>query len=329
MSIPLLTAEVECRNCHELMGGEEEMISPCLCSGSIKYVHRRCLDQWRAYSPNQPRSFYYCDVCGFQYRLQEKPEMRASRIRRFILYVLRDFIGAMLLMQFIIALLASITFAADRSDGKLRKVFPETWPQIGTFYVWGLFWFSLLASLYGLLLLLVWACSSTKRNVSYNTYPYGWGYYYLWFWNPNPGCGQLCPLCDCSCCCCSGGGGGGGGCGSCGCHCSGSGCGGGSSGSSNNGSGMGLMAIIILVLAVVIGLIVIVVIASLIISKHMGVLKRLQDTRELEVVDLSDDNNHHHHHHHHNNNNNNNNKAITEAVTYGAYEKDPKISTMV
>jgi hypothetical protein len=35
----------ECRICHEI-SDEDKMISPCECSGSIKYVHEECIQKW-------------------------------------------------------------------------------------------------------------------------------------------------------------------------------------------------------------------------------------------------------------------------------------------
>jgi len=45
------------------------LISPCLCSGTMKYVHLECLNQWRAAAPNA-RSLFRCDQCGYEYRVR-------------------------------------------------------------------------------------------------------------------------------------------------------------------------------------------------------------------------------------------------------------------
>ena len=36
---------------------------------AAEWVHRFCLNEWRATSAN-PRSFYKCDQCGYEYRVQ-------------------------------------------------------------------------------------------------------------------------------------------------------------------------------------------------------------------------------------------------------------------
>ncbi|CAE7228540.1 unnamed protein product [Rhizoctonia solani] len=63
--------EKQCRIC--LAGAEEEaelgrLISPCLCRGSIRYVHVNCLKQWRTTSQSRS-AFWSCPQCGFKYAL--------------------------------------------------------------------------------------------------------------------------------------------------------------------------------------------------------------------------------------------------------------------
>ncbi|KDN49285.1 hypothetical protein RSAG8_01987, partial [Rhizoctonia solani AG-8 WAC10335] len=63
--------EKQCRIC--LAGAEEEtelgrLISPCLCRGSIRYVHVNCLKQWRTMSQSRG-AFWSCPQCGFKYAL--------------------------------------------------------------------------------------------------------------------------------------------------------------------------------------------------------------------------------------------------------------------
>jgi hypothetical protein len=53
----------------EPCGASERLFSPCRCRGTMKYVHRSCLDGWRAHQAGQ-RAYYRCDQCSFEYRLQ-------------------------------------------------------------------------------------------------------------------------------------------------------------------------------------------------------------------------------------------------------------------
>jgi hypothetical protein len=58
----------ECRFCHEGEGvgghdlAPDHLIGPCQCRGSVMWVHRGCLDRWRAVSTNST-SFSRCDLC--------------------------------------------------------------------------------------------------------------------------------------------------------------------------------------------------------------------------------------------------------------------------
>lgn len=59
----------QCRICLEADGqGSEALISPCACSGSVRYVHRSCLDTWRAMHMRSPKRFR-CDLCLSDFRL--------------------------------------------------------------------------------------------------------------------------------------------------------------------------------------------------------------------------------------------------------------------
>ncbi|KAI8990539.1 zf-C3HC4-domain-containing protein [Trametes punicea] len=57
----------QCRIC---LDGEDpelgRLIRPCLCKGSISYVHVKCLQRWRTTSASQ-RAFYACPQCGYHY----------------------------------------------------------------------------------------------------------------------------------------------------------------------------------------------------------------------------------------------------------------------
>ena len=62
----------QCRICLE----EDEisnMISPCLCRGHMKYVHRDCLNQWRVLS-GLPDSNNTCPTCKFKYRFEDNQQ---------------------------------------------------------------------------------------------------------------------------------------------------------------------------------------------------------------------------------------------------------------
>lgn len=57
-----------CRIC---MGGADEgrLFSPCLCKGSMRFVHVHCLQRWRQEKETHP-SFYRCDQCHYNYNMR-------------------------------------------------------------------------------------------------------------------------------------------------------------------------------------------------------------------------------------------------------------------
>ena len=49
-----------------------ELIAPCLCRGSGKWVHRGCLDEWRAMgAQTNTACFTHCPQCNFEYRFDK------------------------------------------------------------------------------------------------------------------------------------------------------------------------------------------------------------------------------------------------------------------
>eukprot|EP00300_Choanocystis_sp_HF-7_P018831 c20152_g1_i3.p1 GENE.c20152_g1_i3~~c20152_g1_i3.p1 ORF type:complete len:974 (+),score=223.64 c20152_g1_i3:181-2922(+) len=57
-----------CRICLDGRGSGN-LVAPCKCKGSMRYVHVGCLNAWRT-SSNNPASFSQCDNCKYFYRIQ-------------------------------------------------------------------------------------------------------------------------------------------------------------------------------------------------------------------------------------------------------------------
>ncbi|XP_064163059.1 E3 ubiquitin-protein ligase MARCHF3-like [Anguilla rostrata] len=55
-----------CRICHE-GSGQEELLSPCECAGTLGTIHRSCLEHWLSAS-----STSMCELCHFQFNVQRK-----------------------------------------------------------------------------------------------------------------------------------------------------------------------------------------------------------------------------------------------------------------
>ena len=54
-----------CRICLE-NDDIDNLIYPCMCNGNSKYVHKRCLNEWRNINHN-PDNFKRCEVCHYEY----------------------------------------------------------------------------------------------------------------------------------------------------------------------------------------------------------------------------------------------------------------------
>jgi len=69
------SSECICRICFE-EEEVDELIAPCLCRGTSRWVHRSCLDEWRATKTSD--SFYSCPSCKFKYKLRERKDPRTN-----------------------------------------------------------------------------------------------------------------------------------------------------------------------------------------------------------------------------------------------------------
>ena len=57
-----------CRICHE-GDEEEELVSPCDCTGTMGMLHISCLEQWLGSSKTTK-----CEICQFQFSVLKKPQ---------------------------------------------------------------------------------------------------------------------------------------------------------------------------------------------------------------------------------------------------------------
>lgn len=69
---------------------EDPLIAPCNCCGSIKWVHKSCLDHWRTFSQ---ANFGKCDICKKDFKLKHIEVTTAlyyQQCKRYYLYMTRD-----------------------------------------------------------------------------------------------------------------------------------------------------------------------------------------------------------------------------------------------
>lgn len=100
----------QCRICLETDG--RDFIAPCKCKGSSKYVHRQCLDHWRAVK--EGFAFAHCTTCKAQYYLRvHGPADRRWRTLKFRFFVTRDLLSIFASVQLVIASLAYLIYLID------------------------------------------------------------------------------------------------------------------------------------------------------------------------------------------------------------------------
>lgn len=65
-----MASERICRICHDDSETvNDPMISPCLCRGGMRFVHRGCLNAWRGTNIREG-ALYACEVCGYRYTMR-------------------------------------------------------------------------------------------------------------------------------------------------------------------------------------------------------------------------------------------------------------------
>ena len=143
----------------------KEVIAPCDCRGSCKWVHRSCLDQWR--TTKEDRAFGRCTECLRCYTLislsKDVSDSARKRYRKYIWLVIRDFGGAFALIQTCIILTALFIYGCDHNKHFLHAFKMENHPIV--FY-------------YGMGLLLDLAIIGFSTIFASSNQPYYGGYGY-------------------------------------------------------------------------------------------------------------------------------------------------------
>lgn len=273
-----------CRNCHSTQGND--FIVPCKCTGSMKYVHRKCLDEWRTVSPN-PDSFSQCDVCQYRYVFRDIIEEKSPTCPSWITFtslMTLDITLVLFLWQVLVFCCVGFVFVIDLGRERDKIGMFRGWPSFGIDYFCGLFFFFFFlgssAILFGMAKLLMYClgvgndCCSQKVEMTTYHYRYDynpmWDVFFFWYfwsiWTPYPvrvpgpicycpglpgGCGNFGPG-DCNF-------------GDCGSGCTGGNCSGGDCNGGGGGNDGGALAIII-------GIIIAVVIIIAIIGVFVGIL---------------------------------------------------------
>ncbi|EPS57552.1 hypothetical protein M569_17265, partial [Genlisea aurea] len=138
--------QIQCRICLETDG--RDFIAPCNCKGTSKYVHRECLDHWRAVK--EGFAFAHCTTCKAPYHLRVHVIAdRKWRMIKFRFFVTRDILFIFLSVQLVIGLLASFVYFIDGyKQFWLRKAWGFE-SEISFYYICGALCFFALLGLSG------------------------------------------------------------------------------------------------------------------------------------------------------------------------------------
>lgn len=148
----------QCRICLET--GGEDLIAPCRCRGTQKFVHRSCLDYWRA--AKEGFAFAHCTECRamFYLRANVPPDRWWSRLK-FQLLVIRDHTVIFIVVQVVVALLGMLVYKFYGEE--LREMFGYEQHPYG-FYLLAVFAVLLVGLLYGFFLAIICGQKISDRH---------------------------------------------------------------------------------------------------------------------------------------------------------------------
>ena len=126
------------------------MIYPCKCNGTSKYVHKDCLNQWRMMSDNTDAK-YKCFECNYEYQIINYPDS-PSLLSTFCKFLSNSLI-IFLFFNFCIILLISQLLSLDK-EYTLIKIFTKNINQNTILYynfIWADIFYAILLFFVGLI----------------------------------------------------------------------------------------------------------------------------------------------------------------------------------
>ncbi|KAK3035541.1 hypothetical protein RJ639_034746 [Escallonia herrerae] len=152
------TDQPQCRIC--LDTGGEDLIAPCHCKGTQKYVHRSCLDNWR--STREGFAFAHCTECRavFILRANVPPDRWWLRMK-FQFLVARDHAFIFVIVQLIVAFLGVLVYKFYGDE--LREMFGYEEHPYG-FYTMAVLAIVLVGLLYGFFIAIICGQRINERH---------------------------------------------------------------------------------------------------------------------------------------------------------------------
>ena len=80
-----VSRDIICRICLDHFKENSNLIAPCHCTGTMKYVHNTCLKTWIEEN-NKNISFAECEICKFKYKvkIKKKATVDKSKCKSFV-----------------------------------------------------------------------------------------------------------------------------------------------------------------------------------------------------------------------------------------------------
>ncbi|XP_073144341.1 uncharacterized protein [Henckelia pumila] len=148
----------QCRICLDIEG--EELIAPCHCKGTQKYVHRSCLDNWR--STKEGFAFAHCTECRAKFILRANvPPDRWWLRLKFQFLVARDHLVIFVIVQLIVAFLGVLVYKFYGEE--LREMFGYEEHPYG-FYIMAVLAIVLVGLLYGFFIAIICGQKINERH---------------------------------------------------------------------------------------------------------------------------------------------------------------------
>ncbi|KAF5739229.1 RING/FYVE/PHD zinc finger superfamily protein isoform 2 [Tripterygium wilfordii] len=148
----------QCRIC--LDSGGEDLIAPCHCKGTQKYVHRSCLDNWR--STKEGFAFAHCTECRAVFILRANvPSDRWWLRLKFQFLVARDHAFIFITVQLVVAFLGVLVYKFYGEE--LREMFGYEEHPYG-FYTMAVLAIVLVGLLYGFFIAIICGQRINERH---------------------------------------------------------------------------------------------------------------------------------------------------------------------
>lgn len=158
-----------CRQCFDAdeNGSTRVLIAPCVCRGTRTWVHRDCLNTWRATS-NQ--NFDMCEICAFTYRYEEEsttPAKEQARKRAYAWKTTLYLTCVMLCIGSVMSLLGLLVYGIDVNRTISDEWFDHVLPTFWAYEFVGIMLFFFIIGCVGLLM---WCCNTCRGNQSSRSY---------------------------------------------------------------------------------------------------------------------------------------------------------------